>query len=142
MRNKGLTPWRRRGLLPGFFDLASEVDDFFDFFNFHPVKADLMENEKEYIVEADLPGYDKNNIEIRFENSLLTITAQQNEITEEKSDSYIQRERRQGSFSRTITIPNNVNSDDIRASFKDGVLKVVLPKETPSKPKGKIIDIQ
>jgi len=141
MRNKGLIPWRRRGLLPSFFDLTTDVDDFFDFFTFNPVKADLLENEREYIVEADLPGYDKNNIEIRFENNLLTISAQQDELTEEKDDNYIQRERRQGSFSRSLAIPDNVANDAITASFKDGVLRVILPKKTPSEPQGKIIDI-
>ncbi|HHV18295.1 MAG TPA: Hsp20/alpha crystallin family protein [Thermoanaerobacterales bacterium] len=141
MRGKGLVPWRRRGLLPTFFDLAFDTDDFFDIFNLSPVKADLRETEKEYIVEADLPGYNKDNIEIRYENDLLTISAKYDEVTEEKSESFIQRERRRGNYSRSIPIPNNVKSDAIKASFDNGVLKVILPKVEPSKPSGRIIDI-
>lgn len=142
MRSRGLVPWRRKSLLPSFFDMGLDVDDFFDAFSFHPMKTDLKETDKEYIVEADLPGYDKDGIEIRYEDNLLTINAKQDEITEEKNDTYIQRERRQGSFSRTFTIPSNVKSDEISASFKNGVLTVILPKITPSKPQGKIIDIE
>lgn len=142
MRGRGLVPWRRKGLLPGFFDLNFDMDDFFDVFNVSPVKADLRETETEYIVEADLPGYDKDGIEICFEDSLLTISAQHDELTEDKRDSYIHRERRRGSFSRTIPVPNNVKSNDITATFKNGVLKVILPKVEPSKPRGRIIDIE
>jgi HSP20 family protein len=142
MRGKGLVPWRRKGLLPAFFDLAFDTDDFFDAFNLSPVKADLRETEKEYIVEADLPGYNKDNIEIRYENDLLTITAKYDEVTEEKGDSFIQRERRRGNYSRSIPIPNNVQSDAIKASFDNGVLKVILPKVEPSRPSGRIIDIE
>ncbi|HHW02426.1 MAG TPA: Hsp20/alpha crystallin family protein [Thermoanaerobacterales bacterium] len=143
MRGRGLVPWRRRGgLLPGFFDFGFDFEDFFDnFFNMQPVRADMRETEKEYIVEADLPGYDKNNIEIRFENNMLTISAQQDETTEEKGENYIHRERRRGSFSRTIPVPENVNGDAIKASFNNGVLQIILPKLTPSKPQGRKIDI-
>jgi HSP20 family protein len=142
MRGRGLVPWRRKGLLPGFFDFGFDFDDLFDFFNFQPVKVDMKETENEYIVEADLPGYDKNGIEIRYEDNLLTISAEQNEITEEKGDNYIHRERRRGSFSRSIPVPENVNGDAIKASFNNGVLRVTLPKVTPSKPKGRKIDIE
>jgi len=143
MRGRGLIPWRRKGgFLPGFFDFGVDFDDFFEnFFNIQSVKADMRETENEYIVEADLPGYDKNNIEIRFENNLLTIAAQQDETTEEKGDNYIHRERRRGSFSRSIPVPENVNGDAIKASFNNGVLRLILPKVTPSKPQGRKIDI-
>ncbi|NLZ53776.1 MAG: Hsp20/alpha crystallin family protein [Thermoanaerobacteraceae bacterium] len=142
MRDRGFVPRRRRGLLPAFFDFAFDTDDFFDMFNLNPVKADLRETENEYIVEADLPGYDKNNIKIRFEDNILSISAELDEVTEEKGESFIQRERRRGSFSRSIPIPNNVKDDGIKASFNNGVLKVILPKLEPSKPSGRIIDIE
>ncbi|MDD4568895.1 MAG: Hsp20/alpha crystallin family protein [Tepidanaerobacteraceae bacterium] len=141
MRSKDLIPWKRKGLLPGFFDLNFDMDNFFDAFNLSPVKADLRETEREYIVEADLPGYDKNNIEIRYEDNSLTISAQHDEVVEEKGESFIQRERRRGNFTRSISIPNDIKSDAIKANFKNGVLRVILPKVEPSKPSGKIIDI-
>lgn len=140
----GLTPWkRRRGLLPSFFDIGPDIDDFFDPFSFQTVRTDLKETENEYILEADLPGCNKNEIEIRYdEEGTLTISAQQDEETEEKGENYIHRERRKGSFRRTIPVPNNVDSDAIRATYSNGVLKVILPKIKPSKPKGKKIDIE
>lgn len=141
MRDRGLIPRRRRGLLPAFFDLAFDTDDFFDMFNLSPVKADLRETENEFIVEADLPGYNKENIEIRYEDNMLTISAKYDEVMEEKGESFIQRERRRGNYSRSIAIPSNVKEDEIKASFNNGVLKVVLPKLEPSKPRGRIIDI-
>lgn len=140
MRDKGLLPWRRRdSILPSFFDFG--FDDFFDMFS-APVKLDVRETENEYIVEVDLPGYDKKDIEIRCEENLLTISGKQNEVIEEKGDNYIHRERRQGNFSRSVPLPQNINSDAITACFNNGVLTINLPKTTPSKPKGKIIDIE
>lgn len=140
MRGRDLIPWRRRGLLPSFFDF--DMDDIFDLFNFHSIKTDLRETENEYILEADLPGFEKSGIEIRNEGNMLTITAKQDETTEEKSKNYIHRERRRGSFQRTIPLPDNVNSEAIKASFNNGVLKLILPKTSPSKSSGRIIDIE
>jgi len=141
MRNRGLVPWRRKGFLPSVFDVF-DSDDFFDLFNLNPVKTDLRETENEYIVEADLPGYNKENIEISFEDDILTISAKYDEVSEEKGESFIHRERRRGNYSRSIPIPSNVDSDKIKASFNNGVLKVILPKLETSKPRGRIIDIE
>lgn len=140
MRGRDLMPWRRRSLLPGLFDF--DMDDFFDLFNFQTIKTDLRETENEYILEADLPGFDKSGIEIRHEGNILTISAQQNEDVEEKNENYIHRERRRGSFQRSFTLPDNVNHDAIKASFNNGVLRIVLPKTAPSRPNGRIIDIE
>ena len=142
MHSKGIVPWRRKGLLPGFFDFSLDVDDFFDALTTNPIRTDLRETDAEYIMEADLPGYDKGGIEIHCEDRLLTISARQENITEENSENYIRRERRQGSFSRSIPLPQNVNHDEIKASFNNGVLKIVLPKVEPSKPQGRKIDIE
>ncbi|WP_296969562.1 Hsp20/alpha crystallin family protein [Tepidanaerobacter sp. EBM-38] len=146
MQSRGLMPWRRRKtLLPEFFDWAFNTDDltnFFDEFDFKPFKVDLRETEKEYVIEADLPGCDKDNIKISYEGDILTINANYEEATEEKDKNFIRRERRQGNFSRSIPIPDNVKSDAIKANFNNGVLRVILPKLEISKPSGKIIDIE
>ncbi|HHY04774.1 MAG TPA: Hsp20/alpha crystallin family protein [Thermoanaerobacterales bacterium] len=142
MRGKGIVPWRRKGLLPGFFDFNFDVDDFFDMFNYQSFRADLKETENEYILEADLPGCDKNSIEIVYDDHNLTISAEHSETTEESGENYIHKERRRGSFSRTISVPENVNGEKISAKFENGVLQVIMPKISPSKPQGRKIDIE
>lgn len=144
MHERHLMPWRRRGLLPAFFDLDIEnfFDNFYDFLNPSAIRIDMKETEKEYILEADLPGFDKNNIEIHHEGNMLTISGKQDEIVEEKRENYIHKERRRGSFSRTIPLPDNVDADNIKASYTNGVLRLILPKINPSKPKGRKIDIE
>lgn len=142
MQNRGLVPWRRRGLLPGLFDLSSDIDDFFDALVTNPIRTDLRETDTEYVMEADLPGYDKSGIEVHYEDKVLTISARQDNVTEEKGENYLRRERRQGSFSRSFPLPQDVNHDEIKASFDNGVLRIMLPKTEPSKPKGRKIDIE
>ncbi|ADL08647.1 Hsp20/alpha crystallin family protein [Thermosediminibacter oceani] len=144
MRGRELFPWRRKSFFPAVFefDVENFLDSFFDFFSPQAIRIDMRETESEYIVEADMPGYDKNSIDIRYENNLLTISAQHDEFTEEKRDNYIHRERRRGSFRRTIPVPENVDAEKIRASYNNGVLQVILPKITPSKPTGRRIEIE
>ncbi|MCG0276451.1 MAG: Hsp20/alpha crystallin family protein [Thermosediminibacteraceae bacterium] len=144
MRGRELMPWRRRSFFPNIFefDVENFLDNFFDFFYPQSIRIDMRETEKEYIIEADMPGYEKNSIEIRYENDMLTISAQQDEFTEEKTDHYIHRERRRGSFRRTIPVPDNVDAENIKASYNNGVLRIILPKINPSKPSGRRIEIE
>ena len=142
MQNREIMPWRRRGLLPKLWNFPLDFDDFFDMSFANPMRTDLRETDTEYILEADLPGYDKKGIEIHYEDGVLTLCARQDDVKEEKAENYLRRERRQGSFSRSIPLPENVNPDAIKASFDSGVLKVVLPKVEPSKEKGRKIAIQ
>jgi len=144
MRGRDLIPWRRRGFFPSIFefDVENFLDNFFDFFGPQSIRIDMRETESEYIVEADMPGFDKNSIEIRCDDSTLTISGQQDEITEEKTDNYIHRERRRGSFSRTIPMPENADPENIKASYNNGVLKITIPKRKPSKPYGRRIEIE
>lgn len=109
-------------------------DNFFndDFFtpitNFgNSFRVDLKETETEYMVEADLPGVNKEAIDLQYENNYLTISAKREEITENKDNNYVRRERSYGEFKRRFYI-DNVNEEKIDASFMDGVLKITLPK--------------
>lgn len=90
-------------------------------------KVDLKETENEYIVEADLPGINKEAIDIEYENNYLTVSAKREETIENKDNNYVRRERSYGQFSRRFYI-DNVDEQKIDASFKDGVLKITLPK--------------
>lgn len=146
MQDRGLIPWRRRKhSLPDLLDLMLDTDDFSDFldeFETRSFRVDVKETDKEYIVEADLPGCDKNNINVSYDEGILTIAASYEETAEEKDKNYIRRERRRGNFSRSISIPEDVKTNEIKASFKDGVLKVTLPKSGVAKLSGKVINVE
>lgn len=146
MQERGLIPWRRRKhSLPDLLDLMLDTDDFSDFLDeveARSFRMDVKETDKEYIVEADLPGCDKNNINVSYDDGVLTIAASYEETAEEKDKNYIRRERRRGNFSRSISIPEDIKSSEIKASFKDGVLKVTLPKSGVAKLSGKVINIE
>lgn len=90
-------------------------------------RVDLKETEDSYLVEADLPGVKKENINIEYDNGNLTISAKRDEALEDKKENYVRRERHYGEFKRSLYI-KNVDENKINASFTDGVLKVTLPK--------------
>lgn len=97
--------------------------------------ADITENEKEYEILLDMPGMDKNDIKVNFQDGRVTVTGERKtEEKEEKAD-FIRQERFYGSFFRTFKLPEKVKEDDIHASFKNGVLKLLIPKAEAVKPK-------
>jgi len=113
-------------------DMFSMMDEFFN--NSLPQKEvkcgfrlDVLENEKSYVVEGELPGIERENINIDFENNLLKISVEQSseETVEEKN--YIHRERKMYSMERVVKF-KNVNQENIEAKLENGILKVVLPK--------------
>jgi len=89
--------------------------------------VDVRENETRFIVEAELPGFSIENITIEYENSFLSIIAQKHEINEVDDYDFIRRERRYGAFRRNFLV-ERVDKENIRATLKNGVLKVELPK--------------
>lgn len=103
-------------------------------------RVDVQETENSYLVEADLPGVKKGDINIAYENNYLTISAKREENREERKDNYIRQERSAGQFRRTFYI-DDIDPDRIDASFQDGVLKINLPKTHPGNDK-KIIEIR
>ena len=127
-------------------------DDFFDnFFNndfLVPIKfpkndfrADLKETDDEYIIEADLPGISKDAVKVNYSNNNIIISAKREDIVEDKHENYIRRERSYGEFKRAFYV-DNVDENNIRASFKDGVLKINLPKLEKDKKIGRQIEIE
>lgn len=99
----------------------------------------VTEDEKSYYVEAHVPGYAEEDIDIDIANDMVTITgnATQDEKQDKEAAGYLRREYRHQSFSRTFTLPTPVISDDAEAALKNGVLFVTLPKVTDNKPKTK-----
>ena len=96
---------------------------------------DITENEKEYIVTAELPGIDPKEIDVTLTDGILSVKGEKKEEKEEKEKDYHRVERRYGSFHRSFRIPGEVKSDKVDANFKDGVLRLTLPKAEEAKPK-------
>lgn len=130
------------------FSIDSLFDDFFSdsfmpafFAGDAQMKVDVKENEKEYIVEADLPGVKKEEINIDLSNGRLTISVAKNEEINVEEDNYIRKERRSGSYCRSFYV-ENVVEDQIAAKFENGVLSIVLPKNDAGVNKKNRIEIQ
>ena len=103
-------------------------DDFFDNVNMGgDFKADIKETSNGYVVEAELPGVNKNDIRVDYKDNNLIITAFRNEILENNENNYIKQERHYGEFSRSFYV-GNIDKNSIKAKFENGVLDVFLPK--------------
>jgi HSP20 family protein len=97
--------------------------------------VDIHETENELVLKADLPGINEKDIDIRVENNMLTVRGERSFSHEVKEDNYLRIERSYGSFSRSFGLPNTVNTEAIKAEYKNGVLTVEMPKRAESKPK-------
>ncbi len=110
-------------------------DDSFSFDSRTPV-VDVRETEKNYLIEAELPGITEKDLELSLKDSVLTIKAKHEEKKDEKSeDKYLLRERRSFSFTRTFTLPDDADADSVNAEFKNGVLTVDVAKKPERAPK-------
>ena len=107
---------------------------------FKPIKAfkwpsikefpiDIREEGNNLVIEADLPGVKKENIEINIDEDRLTIKAETKKAREEKREGYLRRERSYSGFYRSITLPASVVPEKAKASYKDGILRIVVPKK-------------
>ncbi|MBZ0156566.1 MAG: Hsp20/alpha crystallin family protein [Alphaproteobacteria bacterium] len=149
MTLKNLVPWnfgkkevpvRREDENP-FLSLRKEMDALFDDFfrgfdresfkgtfgSFSP-KVDVVENDKDIKVTAELPGLDEKDIDVSLHKDVLTISGEKREEREDKEKDYYRMERSFGSFSRSIPLPVEVQTDKVEAQFRKGVLTITLPK--------------
>jgi HSP20 family protein len=104
--------------------------------------VDIVEKPKAYEITAELPGMDEKNIELKMANGGLTIRGEKQEEKEEKKKDYYLRERHFGSFERSFALPEGVDQDKIEASFKKGVLTVILPKKPEAQKPEKKIEVK
>ncbi|CAD0173494.1 MAG: Hsp20/alpha crystallin family protein [Streptococcus thermophilus] len=114
------------------FDFFEEFSrNLFNDFKPNFIKTDIHETDNEYLVEAELPGIPKENIQVTYENGVLTISGQQqiDAVNEDKKGKLIRSERSLTSVQRQYLL-ENVKEDEIKASYSDGVLKVTLPKDS------------
>ena len=129
-------------------DLFSSFDSFArDFFRKNNAelpafRTDIRDNGDSFLLEADLPGFDKSDIALDVKDSILTIKATHSENSEHMSDNgkYIRRERQYGSFARSFDI-SGIDENQISAAYVNGVLKLTLPKKQAVVPASRRIDI-
>ena len=128
------------------FDL---FDNFFDddmFFNSKKnnlMKTDIKETKNSYIIDMDLPGYDKDNINLSLEDGYLKINAKvEKEDNGDSDEKYVRRERFVGECSRSFYVGDNIVEEDIDAEFKNGILKVTIPKKEQIENKKEVKQIE
>jgi HSP20 family protein len=95
---------------------------------FGSMAADLVEEDDEFVVTVDLPGFDRDEVDVRVADHSLTIDAEHAESSEAEEKSYLRRERRRESMHRSIHLPAEVDSEGVSARMKNGVLTITLPK--------------
>lgn len=133
----GLTPFNRNRALSntGVNDFYNAIDDFFND-SFMPLrslrndtfKIDIKETDGAYLVEAEMPGIKKEEIQLDYYNDSLIIFVQKQEEINEDKDNYIHRERRMSAMQRSIYL-KDINEEAIEAKLEDGILKVIAPKQ-------------
>jgi HSP20 family protein len=97
--------------------------------------VDIYETENEVVIKADLPDVNEHELDVRVENNMLTIGGERKFEEKVKEENYLRVERSYGSFSRSFSLPNTVNTEAIKADYQNGVLTVELPKRAEAKPK-------
>ncbi len=121
------------GEFPGGVDLG---------YAFNP-RVDISQDNDKIVVDAELPGFKKENLKISLEDNILTISGEKKDNrTEEEKAEYCRCERKYGSFSRSFTLPEKINPDEVDAAFEDGVLRIVLKKAVPEHLKERTIEIK
>jgi HSP20 family protein len=144
-----LIPWRRQALAP-WFDWERMMEGFEEPFGLTTPRegrwwpaVDIDEDEKAITVAADLPDMDRKDINVALENGYLTIRGERKVEKKEENKKYRRMERSYGAFERSFTLPDNVDDKKISADYKNGVLKVTLPKTKPAVAEGqKTIEVK
>jgi len=104
--------------------------------------VDIQETENELMLKADLPGIEEKDIDVRIENNTLTIRGERKFEKQVNEDNYLRVDRSYGSFSRSFSLPNTINTEAINAEYKNGVLTVQMPKRAESKPKQVKVNVE
>ncbi len=107
----------------------------------NPIRTDIRKTEDGYLLEAELPGFKKEDISVDIENEILTIKAHKNRDSEEKTDSYIRTERSWGEYQRSFNV-KGIDTDAVKAKYENGVLALTLPSITPAEPPSKQLSIE
>lgn len=104
--------------------------------------VDIEEDNDKILVKAEIPGMTREDIKVSVQGNLLTITGERKQENETKNKTFHRIERAYGKFSRMITLPTDVDADKVKATYKDGILNVALPKPESVKPKNIDVEIK
>lgn len=116
-------------------NFSNWIEDFFNENNFpkwtgsRVPAVNIRETDKSFVLEVAAPGFDKGDFNVNVENDLLTISAKKETKKEEEEKGYTRREFSYSSFSRSFTLPDSVNADNIKGTYNNGILTVELPKK-------------
>jgi HSP20 family protein len=104
--------------------------------------VDIYETDAGIVIQVDLPGVEKNNVSVEVKENILTIQGERAVDTTTAEENYYRRERTCGTFQRSFTLRHHVAPDNVKASFKNGVLKIEIPKPDEDLPKRITVDIE
>lgn len=148
-----LIRWRPEAdLTPRISDLSREMNRLFGSFFRGDVSdegalattwvpaVDILEQDDSYTFEAELPGLNKEDVKISVQDNILTLRGEKKDERKESKKGYLRMETNYGSFSRSFTLPTTINASKIEAEYKDGVLKIHIPKAEEAK--SKLIDVK
>ena len=97
--------------------------------------VDIEETETSFVFTAELPGLSRDNVEITLEDNILTVAGERSYTEEEEAKNYHRMERAFGTFSRSFTLPSQVDSSQVKAEFNEGLLTIAVPKSEEAKPR-------
>ncbi len=132
-----------------FDHLTNRFQRFFDEFpglnyvdnNTFSPKIDISEDEKNILIEAEIPGVPKENLKITLQDNILTIEGEKKKVVEQKEINLFREERTFGMFKRSFTLPVEVDSEKVNAKFNNGILEITLNKLLPKQAKERIIEL-
>jgi HSP20 family molecular chaperone IbpA len=107
---------------------------------FNTMKTDIKETENGYVMDVEIPGFDKKDVNVSLKDGYLTITAEKTETDEDKKHNYIRRER-SSSLSRSYYV-GDVSNESVKAKYENGILSIEIPKEEPKKELTHNVEIQ
>lgn len=136
----GLTPFERKSydLFNAFHDFEN---DFFGGTSMQSFKTDIKDEGDKYVMEAELPGFEKEDIKLDISGNKLVLTAEHKAETEDKQDKYIRRERTYGSYQRSFDL-TGIDAEKIDAEYKNGILTLNLPKMQETSPATRRLEIK
>jgi HSP20 family protein len=139
----GLTPFGRTGF--GLWDAFNDFDNSFfgDSMPINSCRTDIRDDGDKYVMESELPGFEKEDIKLDINGTQLTIAAEHSTNSDEKDEkgNYIRRERTFGSYKRSFDV-SDVDTEAISAAYKNGILTLELPKKKPEEPVSKRLEIK